>query len=42
MHITANFDAGNIEVINLEDKKNVQLAIRRTSVASFFSGLIFA
>ena len=28
MHITANFDAGNIEVINLDDKKDIQLAIR--------------
>ena len=28
MHISANFDAGNIEVISLEDKKNIQLAIR--------------
>lgn len=28
MRITANFDSGNIEVISLEDKKNIQLAIR--------------
>lgn len=28
MHITAHFDAGNIEVINVEDKKDIQLAIR--------------
>ncbi|WP_352339453.1 M14-type cytosolic carboxypeptidase [Psychrobacter sp. 16-MNA-CIBAN-0192] len=28
MRITANFDAGNIEVISLEDKKDIQLAIR--------------
>ncbi|MBB3105787.1 murein tripeptide amidase MpaA [Psychrobacter luti] len=27
MHITANFDAGNIDVISLEDKKDIQLAI---------------
>ena len=28
MRITANFDSGNIEVINLEDRKDIQLAIR--------------
>ena len=28
MYITANFDAGNIEVISLEDKNNIQLEIR--------------
>ena len=28
MRITANFDAGNIEVISLEDKNDIQLAIR--------------
>ena len=28
MRITANFDAGNIEVISLEDKKDIQLAMR--------------
>ncbi|MCG6201071.1 M14 family metallopeptidase [Psychromonas antarctica] len=28
MRITANFDAGNIEVISLDNKKDIQLAIR--------------
>ncbi len=28
MHISANFDAGNIEVISLADNKDIQLAIR--------------
>ncbi len=26
MHITANFDAGNIDIINADDKKDIQLA----------------
>ena len=41
MHITANFDAGNIEVINLEDKKNVQLAIRPDVGGEFFQWFNF-
>lgn len=28
MRITTNFDAGNIDVINMEDKQNIELAIR--------------
>ena len=28
MRITANFDAGNIDVINIDDKQNIELAIR--------------
>ena len=28
MRITANFDAGNIDVINMDDKQNIELAIR--------------
>lgn len=41
MHITANFDTGNIEVINLEDKKNVQLAIRPDVGGEFFQWFNF-
>ncbi|MEC5211307.1 murein tripeptide amidase MpaA [Psychrobacter sp. PL15] len=41
MHITANFDAGNIEVINLEDKKNIQLAIRPDFGGEFFQWFNF-
>ncbi|MDO5770191.1 MAG: M14-type cytosolic carboxypeptidase, partial [Psychrobacter sp.] len=36
MHITANFDAGNIEVISLADKDNIQLAIRPDVGGEFF------
>ena len=41
MHITANFDAGNIEVINLEDKNNIQLAIRPDVGGEFFQWFNF-
>ena len=41
MHITANFDAGNIEVINLEDKKDIQLAIRPDVGGEFFQWFNF-
>lgn len=41
MHITANFDAGNIEVINLEDKKDIQLAIRPDVGDEFFQWFNF-
>ena len=41
MHITANFDAGNIEVINLEDKKDIQLAIRPDFGDEFFQWFNF-
>lgn len=41
MHITANFDAGNIEVVNLEDKNNIQLAIRPDVGGEFFQWFNF-
>ena len=41
MHITANFDAGNIDVINLEDKNNIQLAIRPDVGGEFFQWFNF-
>ena len=41
MRITANFDAGNIDVINLEDKKNIQLAIRPDVGDEFFQWFNF-
>ena len=41
MHITANFDAGNIEVISLEDKKDIQLAIRPDIGGEFFQWFNF-
>jgi len=41
MRITANFDAGNIDVINLEDKKDIQLAIRPDVGGEFFQWFNF-
>ncbi|WP_413693747.1 M14 family metallopeptidase [Pseudoalteromonas sp. KJ10-2] len=41
MRITANFDSGNIEVINIEDKKDVQLAIRPDVGNEFFQWFNF-
>ena len=41
MHITANFDAGNIDVISLEDKKDIQLAIRPDVGGAFFQWFNF-
>ena len=41
MHITANFDAGNIKVISLEDKKDIQLAIRPDVGGEFFQWFNF-
>ena len=41
MHITANFDAGNIDVISLEDRKNIQLAIRPDVGEEFFQWFNF-
>ncbi|WP_131667533.1 M14 family metallopeptidase [Psychrobacter pygoscelis] len=41
MHITANFDAGNIEVISLEDKQDIQLAIRPDFGGEFFQWFNF-
>lgn len=41
MHITANFDAGNIDVISLEDKENIQLAIRPDVGGEFFQWFNF-
>ena len=41
MRITANFDAGNIEVLNIEDKKDIQLAIRPDVGEAFFQWFNF-
>ncbi|MFT5808598.1 MAG: murein tripeptide amidase MpaA [Moritella dasanensis] len=41
MRITANFDAGNIEVINLDDKNDIQLAIRPDVGEEFFQWFNF-
>ena len=41
MRITANFDAGNIDVISLEDKKNIELAIRPDMGGEFFQWFNF-
>ena len=41
MHITANFDAGNIDVISIEDKKDIQLAIRPDVGDEFFQWFNF-
>ena len=41
MRITANFDAGNIDVISLEDTKNIQLAIRPDFGEAFFQWFNF-
>ncbi|MBH0085939.1 hypothetical protein I6E84_06875 [Psychrobacter sp. SCQQ22] len=41
MHITANFDAGNIDIINLDDKKDIKLAIRPDVGEEFFQWFNF-
>lgn len=41
MRITANFDAGNIDVISLENKKDIQLAIRPDVGGEFFQWFNF-
>ncbi|OLF38433.1 M14-type cytosolic carboxypeptidase [Psychrobacter sp. Cmf 22.2] len=41
MHITANFDAGNIDIINMENKKDIQLAIRPDVGDEFFQWFNF-
>ncbi|MGM8899128.1 MULTISPECIES: M14 family metallopeptidase [unclassified Psychrobacter] len=41
MYITANFDAGNIDVINVENKKDIQLAIRPDVGGEFFQWFNF-
>lgn len=41
MHISANFDAGNIEVINAEDQTNIQLVIRPDVGGEFFQWFNF-
>lgn len=41
MHITANFDAGNIKVVNLDDKKDIQLVIRPDVGGEFFQWFNF-
>jgi len=41
MRITANFDSGNIDVINTDDNKNIQLAIRPDVGEEFFQWFNF-
>lgn len=41
MRITANFDAGNIDIVSLEDKKDIQLAIRPDVGEEFFQWFNF-
>ncbi|TEW49259.1 M14 family metallopeptidase [Psychromonas algicola] len=41
MRITANFDSGNIDVINADDKKDIQLAIRPDAGGEFFQWFNF-
>ena len=41
MRITANFDAGNIDVINMDDKQNIELAIRPDVGGEFFQWFNF-
>ncbi|WP_201584727.1 M14 family metallopeptidase [Psychrobacter jeotgali] len=41
MRITTNFDAGNVDVINLENKKDIQLAIRPDVGGEFFQWFNF-
>ncbi|BFL84208.1 hypothetical protein LFREDSHE_26580 [Shewanella baltica] len=41
MRISANFDGGNIQVVNLDNKDDIQLAIRPDAGASFINGSIF-
>ena len=35
MHISCNFDAGSIEVLNLEQPENIRLAIRKDNASDF-------
>ncbi|WP_438012587.1 M14 family metallopeptidase [Psychrobacter raelei] len=41
MHISANFDAGNIEVLNTDNPKNIELAIRPDVGDEFFQWFNF-
>ncbi|WP_299329862.1 M14-type cytosolic carboxypeptidase [uncultured Psychrobacter sp.] len=41
MRITANFDAGNIDVISLENKQDIQLSIRPDAGGEFFQWFNF-
>ena len=41
MHITANFDAGNIDIINTQNKDDIQLAIRPDEGGEFFQWFNF-
>lgn len=41
MKITANFDSGNIEVINATDPNNIQLAIRKDNMSDFYQWFHF-
>ncbi len=41
MHISSNFDAGNIEVISASDPQNIELKIRKDYKADFFQWFHF-
>jgi len=41
MRITANFDAGNIDIVNIDDKKDIQLSIRPDIGNAFFQWFNF-
>lgn len=41
MRISANFDGGNIQVINLDNKDDIQLAIRPDAGGEFYQWFNF-
>lgn len=41
MNISSNFDAGNIEVVNASDYKNIQLKIRKDTQSDYFQWFYF-
>lgn len=41
MRISANFDGGNIEVVNANDHKNIELNIRKDTKADYFQWFYF-
>lgn len=41
MKISSNFDAGNIEIVNASDYKNIQLKIRKDTHADYFQWFYF-
>jgi len=41
MHISSNFDSGNIEVISIEDIRNIRLNIRKDTKADYFQWFHF-